>query len=623
MPLDSSSTHRRRSDAARLMRLAAAGLVMAVGAAAVWAQAAGHHCIHDKLQARVLQSVAQQRSPAVSVSALGLPYVSAGTISSAHTVDWALADSTSPSVVRAADWGTLRIAVSTADLTDPDYHCTRVGQRVSNHAGAFVTCTAEDILTEEKRDILVSYLIPQALQLHVERLRVRQVQGSWRVTGMTGPICGDFSVPTAHLTAGVSNADFVLYVASVPSEPGVLAWATTCQVFSDDHPAVGVMNIPAANIVSRYDQGTTRTVTHEVAHALGFSSVFFENAGIVTNVTNLRGKPFAAPVINSSTAVAKAREQYGCPTLEYLEVEDQGGSGSAGSHLKGRNAKDELMAPASAAGYYTALTMAVFEDLGFYKADFTKAEVMPWGRNASCNFLTKKCMEDNITQWPEMFCNTTDENALRCTTDRLKLGTCGIRTYSTPMPTYFQYFTNAFLGGFSAFLDYCPFIVGYSNGACNQDPSTASPALMEFNVFSDAARCLDGVFQPRNSNARSEPNNALCANVMCDTAARTYSVQVRGSSGYVACTPGESIDLATLSAAFVEGSYITCPPYVEVCQANIKGVIDFERDAADTAAMRQWSERMTALATVTAVLLGIVLAAMAGLVVGLLVISLS
>ncbi|CAM37252.1 GP63, leishmanolysin [Leishmania braziliensis MHOM/BR/75/M2904] len=622
MPLDSSSTPRRRSVAARLMRLAAAGLVMAVGAAAVWAQAAGHHCIHDKLQTRVLQSVAQQRRPPGSVSALGLPYVSADTISSAHTVDWAQADSTSPNVARAADWGTLRIAVSTADLTDPGYHCTRVGQRVSNHADEIVTCTAEDVLTEEKRDILVSYLIPQALQLHAERLRVRQVQGSWKVTGMTGSICGDFSVPPAHLTAGVSNADFVLYVASVPSEPGVLAWATTCQVFSDDHPAVGVMNIPAANIVSRYDQGTTRVVTHEVAHALGFSSVFFEGTGIVKSVTNLRGKPFAAPVINSSTAVAKAREQYGCPTLEYLEVEDQGGSGSAGSHLKGRNAKDELMAPASAAGYYTNLTMAVFEDLGFYKADFSMAEVMPWGRNASCDFLTNKCMEDNITQWPEMFCNTT-ERRYRCPTDRLRLGTCGIRTYSTPVPTYFQYFNDTFLAGYSAFLDYCPFTLGYRNGACNQDPSTAPALFKEFSVFSDAARCLDGVFQPRNSTTPSPKYNALCANVKCDRDHHTYSVEVRGSSGYVACTPGESVELATISTAFVNGSYITCAPYVEVCQANIKGLIDFERDAADTAAMRQWRERMTALATVTAALLGIVLAAMAGLVVGLLVISLS
>nr|AAA29243.1 major surface glycoprotein [Leishmania guyanensis] len=481
MPLNSSSTHRRRSVAARLVRLAAAGVAaaLAVGTAAAWAHAAAtpHRCIHDKLQARVRDSAAHRRMPPSAVSAVGLPYIA---LDAADTV------------ARAADWGTLRIAVSTADLTDPDYHCTRVGQRVSNHADEIVTCTAEDVLTEEKRDILVSYLIPQALQLHAERLKVRQVQGTWKVTGMTGSICGDFSVPTAHLTAGVSNADFVLYVASVPSEPGVLAWATTCQVFSDDHPAVGVINIPAANIVSRYDQGTTRVVTHEVAHALGFSSTFFKSTGVVMNVTGVRGKPFAAPVINSSTVVAKARDEYGCPTLEYLEVEDQGGSGSAGSHLKGRNAKDELMAPASAAGYYTALTMAVFEDLGFYQADFAKAEVMPWGRNASCDFLTKKCMENNITQWPEMFCNTTDENALRCPTDRLRIGKCAISTYSTPLPTYFQYFTNPALGGLSAFLDYCPFIVGYSNGACNQDPSTAPALLKEISLFSDAARCLMG-----------------------------------------------------------------------------------------------------------------------------------
>nr|CAJ2467817.1 unnamed protein product [Leishmania braziliensis] len=621
MPRDSSSTPRRRSVAARLMRLAAAGLVMAVGAAAVWAQAAGHHCIHDKLQARVLQSVAQQRSPAVSVSALGLPYVSAGTISSAHTVDWALADSTSPSVVRAADWGTLRIAVSTADLTDPDYYCSYVGQRVSNHAGAFVTCTAEDILTEEKRDILVTYLIPQALQLHAERLRVRQVQGSWRVTGMMGRICGDYVVPTAHLTAGVTNADFVLYVASVPSEPGVLAWATICQMFSDGQPAVGVMNIPAANIVSRDDQGLTRAVAHEVAHALGFSRMFFESTGIMMNVTNLRGRFFSVPVLNSSMAVAKAREQYGCTNLTYLELEDTGGCSTAGSHLKGRNAKDELMGSFLAAGYYTNLTMAVFEDLGFYKADFSMAEVMPWGRNASCDFLTNKCMEDNITQWPEMFCNTT-KIVSQCPTDRLRLGTCLIISDGRPMAPYYQYFNDTSLGGLSPFLDHCPVIVASSDGACNQDPSMASPSLQAFNVFSDAARCFDGVFQPRNSNARSEPNNALCANVKCDRDHHTYSVQVRGSSGYVACTPGESIDLATISAAFVNGSYITCAPYVEVCQANIKGLIDFEGDAADTAAMRRWRERMTALATVTAALLGIVLAAMAGLVVWLLLISL-
>ncbi|XUY37367.1 leishmanolysin [Leishmania panamensis] len=584
MSRDRSSTHRRRSVAARLMRLAAAGLVMAVGAAAVWAQAAGHHCIHDRLQARVLQSVAQQRRPPGSVSALGLPYVSTGPISSAHTVDWALADSTSPSVAHSADWGNMRVAVSTADLTDPDYYCSYVGQLIDNHAGSLDICEAEDILTDAKRDILVNFLLRQALQLHVERLKVRRVQGRWKVTGMEGDVCGEFKVPEAHVTVGFSNTDFVLYVASVPSEPGVMAWAVICQVFTDGRPAVGVINIPAAYIRSPYDQLMTRTVTHEITHALGFDLTVFEDMEIVDEVSNLRGKDYYVPVINSPTVVAKAREQYGCASLSFLELEDTGGASTAGSHLKGRNAKDELMAPAVTAGYYSALTMAVLQDLGFYQVDFTKAEVMPWAEYSSCDFITKKCMERNITQWPWMFCNTT-ESSYRCPTHRLRLGTCGIVTYDDSMPKYFQYFTNPNLGGRSSFLDYCPIIVGSSDGACDQDPSMASPSLKEFNLFSDSSRCLEGAFTPKHSTGPPGPYNGLCANVKCDRAHHRYSVQVYGSSGYVACTPGQRVELATLSAAFVEGSYITCPPYVEVCQANIKGVINFEGDAADTAAV--------------------------------------
>ncbi|CAM37365.2 GP63, leishmanolysin [Leishmania braziliensis MHOM/BR/75/M2904] len=584
MSRDRSSTHRRRSVAARLMRLAAAGLVMAVGAAAVWVQAAGHHCVHDRLQARVLQSVAQQHRPPGSVSALGLPYVSADPISSAHTVDWALADSTSPSVAHSADWGTLRILVSTADLTDPDCYCSYVGQLVNNHAGALDICKGEDILTDAKRHILVTYLLPLALQLHAERLEVRQVQGTWKVTGMEGDVCGTFKVPEEHVTVGFSNIDFVLYVASVPSDPGVMAWAVMCQAFPDDRPAVGVVNIPTAYIQSAYDQIMVRTVAHEVAHALGFDLTAFDALELIHEVNNLRERDYEVPVLNTPTVVAKAREQYGCTTLTFLELEDTGGSGFAGSHLKGRNAKDELMAPASDAGYYTNLTMAVFHDFGFYQADFTKAEVMPWAYLASCDFITKKCMENNITQWPEMFCNTT-ERRYRCPSDRLKIGTCSIATYDNPLPTYFRYFTKTSVGGRSSFLDYCPVIVGSSDGACNQDPSTASPSLKEFNVFSDASRCLDGAFTPKHSTGPPGPYNGLCANVKCDRAHHTYSVQVYGSSGYVACTPGQSIELATTSDAFVEGSYIMCPLYVEVCQANIKGVIDFEGDAADTAAV--------------------------------------
>ncbi|GET86493.1 GP63, leishmanolysin [Leishmania tarentolae] len=578
MSVDSSSTHRCRSVAARLVRLAAAGTAaaVAVGTAAVWAHggAVQHRCIHDSMQARVLQSVADQRMHPSSVSPLGLPYVTLhGTEPTSRK---------EPSVVRATEWGNLRIAVSTEDLTDPAYHCARVGQNISMRDGGFVICNADDILTDIKRTILVQYLVPQALQLHMERLKVRQVQGNWKVTEMRGDDCSTFKMPQIHITEGFSNTDFVLYVASVPSEPGVLAWAMTCQVFPDGRPAVGVINIPAANIASPHNQAVTRVVAHEMAHALGFGKDFFEAAGTLQQVWNVRGKPFPVPVIDSRTVVAKAREQYGCDTLEYLELEDQGGEGSAGSHIKMRNAQDELMAAVSLSGYYTALTMAIFQDLGFYQADFSKAEVMPWGKDAGCAFLSEKCMENNITKWPKMFCNDF-EFFTRCPSSRLGLGTCLSGVEQAPLPPYWQYFGNSSLTGKSAFRDFCPVVVLFRGGSCAQRSSTARAHLKAFNVFSDAARCIDGDFTPKGEQWNGRLYAGLCANVKCDTATRTYSVQVRGSSSYVQCTPGLRVELSSVSDAFEQGGYITCPPYVEVCQGNMQAL----REIVNAVAVRR------------------------------------
>ncbi|GET93896.1 GP63, leishmanolysin [Leishmania tarentolae] len=584
MSVDSSSTHRCRSVAARLVRLAAAGAAaaLAVGTAAAWAHAGAleHRCIHDSMQARVVQSVAEQRIYPSRVSSLGLPYVAVDPAETA--ADKNQEKRSTGSAIRAKRWGNLRIAVSTEDLTDPAYHCAHVGQKVSMHDGGFAICKADDILTDVKRHILVYYLLPQALQMHTERLKVRQVQGKWSISEMPGHMCGTFKVPETHVTKGFRNTDFVLYVASVPSEPGVLAWATTCQMFPDGRPAVGVINIPAASIASPHSQAGTRVVTHEIAHALGFSKQFFEAAGILQQVSNVRGKDFSVPVINSSTVVAKARGQYGCNTLEYLELEDQGGEGAIGSHIKMRNAQDELMSAVVNAGYYTALTMAVFHDLGFYQADFSKAEVMPWGKDAGCAFLSEKCMENGVTKWPKMFCNEF-EFFTRCPTSRLGLGTCLTGVEQTPLPPYWQYFGNSSLTGKSAFRDYCPVVVLFRGGSCAQRSSTARAHLKAFNVFSDAARCIDGDFRPKVTYGNVRLRAGLCANVKCDAATRTYSVQVRGSSSHVICTPGRNIELSTVSDAFEQGGYITCPPYVEVCQGNMQAL----REIVNAVAVRR------------------------------------
>ncbi|KAK7196993.1 leishmanolysin, GP63 [Novymonas esmeraldas] len=613
MSRDSSSTHRGRGVASRLVRLVvAACLAVAAVHAAVAAAHGGstpgvpaHRCIHDEIQQRLRQSVAQQHHAPNTISAVGLPYVTAVSDTLDRAAD-TLADSPISQVVRAKDWGALRIMISAEDLTDPAYHCAKVGQVIDNRIDGTVTCTADDILTDKKRDILVNYLIPQSLKMHTDRLKVRQVQGRWKVRDASKN-CSGFKIPQSHYTVGVDNTDMVLYVTSVPTPSGALAWADACSVFSDNHPATGVMNVPAASITSRYDQDAIATVTHEMAHALGYSDTFFTSQHIVQQVTGIRGKPFGVWALNGTTAVAKTREQFGCATAKYLELEDTGGEGSAGSHLKMRNAKDELMAPANGAGYYTALSLAVFQDLGFYQADFSKAEEMPWGHNAGCDFLTSKCMENNITRWPNMFCNTT-AGGLRCPTDRFTLGGCVIETQPTALAPYYQYFSNAALSGKSPNLDFCP-VVGGAEAACTQESSSATASFRAFNVFSDASRCIDGSFMPHVPDASIAPYNGMCANVKCDTANKAYSIQVYGNTtGYVNCTPGRRIALNNVSNAFQSGGYITCPPYVEVCQGNVKAALDFAADAHGNGAAEQRGTRAAAAAALAALVLVVVAA---------------
>lgn len=260
-----------------------------------------------------------------------------------------------------------------------------------------------------------------------------------------------------------------------------------------------------------------------------------------------------------------------------MELEDGGGSGTTGSHWKIRNAQDELMAGVASVGYYTALTMAAFEDLGFYKADYSKAETMQWGRNAGCDFLSGKCVENNVTKFPSMYCDT-NENVFRCQPTRLSTGRCQVVSYSTDLPAYYQYFTVPNVGGRALYYDYCPDIVRWAYGRCDRKASALAHNASVFNVFSTASRCVDGVFTPKDTaESTATGYYGMCANMQCDTATQTYSIQVYNSTaGYVNCTPGQNISLSTISDGFADGGYITCPPYVEVCQSNVQAAMDYE-----------------------------------------------
>ncbi|XP_050340147.1 leishmanolysin-like [Bactrocera neohumeralis] len=253
-------------------------------------------------------------------------------------------------------------------------YCTST-RTTSGLLGETVSCTEDDILTSAKQDLLVNTMIPAAVKMHQERLMVQPLS-KITVEPFDDKICGSFSIPQQVLTNGVSDADFVLFVAAGPVSGNTVAWATTCGYGTDDRPLVGVINVKP-EYIDGSDQ-SIRTVAHEIMHALGFTNTFTYKKMTAT-VTRLRGAP-NAPVVDSSNVVQRAGNQFNCSSVYGMELDNTGCFGNAGSHWTVRNAMQDMMCGwPRPSMQYSAITMAAMEDLGFYKPVYEKAEYMELG----------------------------------------------------------------------------------------------------------------------------------------------------------------------------------------------------------------------------------------------------
>ena len=113
---------------------------------------------------------------------------------------------------------------------------------------------------------------------------------------------------------------------------GVLAAAAPCLL----HPET---NRPVGGIVyinNNLDLGKTNTnfymkniLLHEITHILVFHPTFFNYFNMITTYNGVS-------YINSPKVLEKAKEHFGCSTIQRIALENDGGEGSAGSHWESR-----------------------------------------------------------------------------------------------------------------------------------------------------------------------------------------------------------------------------------------------------------------------------------------------
>ncbi|EKF39186.1 surface protease GP63, putative, partial [Trypanosoma cruzi marinkellei] len=131
----------------RQLRLLCSALLLLLCTGGGLVIAVPHHCVFDRLP-RNVGEVTGREEPASPVT------VSVG-----------------------SDWAPLRIKVFADDLEGLGGFCTSAGEHINMFFGKEMVCQEEDILTEEKVDILENVILPEAAKMHGERLLVQPLDG--------------------------------------------------------------------------------------------------------------------------------------------------------------------------------------------------------------------------------------------------------------------------------------------------------------------------------------------------------------------------------------------------------------------------------------------------------------
>ena len=471
-----------------------------------------------------------------------------------------------------------------------------------------------------------------------------------RVCDKDGIRC--FSLPGEEWTAGVGVdfRDFILYVSCIQTDhcniANAVAYASYCQQERAlDRPVAGFANICPNRLETgaRHYSNLLSTVKHEIFHALGFSAGLFafyrDDNGVPYTPREKHGLPQYNEKYNlyqwSSKIVAKierkkwatrrgyithsvhmivtprvkreVRKHFKCPSLQGAELENQGGVGTEYTHWEKRLFENEAMT-----GTYTQdpvfskITFALMEDTGWYRANYSLADELDWGKGLGCLFTESSCktwMENHLRMKKsgDPFCYTIKKTPLRmrCTHSRESVALCNLRKYSRAIPEEYQYFNHlpisetnhysaksqdvvirdtAAYGGAVPLADYCPFFQKFTltgtDGAKRETtcmmPENA-PARKDnyaLESYGAGSKCFE---QGRQWLAKKE----FLTRTMVDWGSGCYKfhcdgglqVEVDGQL-YTCHGKGQQIDVfGSLKDWEINGSLI-CPSCEEFCGAN-------------------------------------------------------
>ncbi|OHT05276.1 hypothetical protein TRFO_27033 [Tritrichomonas foetus] len=272
--------------------------------------------------------------------------------------------------------------------------CYEVGQWITWY-GTPQECVEGDIMTEKKYEI-----ITQSIE-NVARFMSRAFRVDPAESIPVVPI-EEYPVPVSEM----KNTDLYIGVYARPfGSKSTLASASSVAHDANTHrPIQGVININLQSVPNEPSDISTpgrrdffEVCFHEICHVLGIAEDDYqywrdENGQPYTNVPiniTFPGRARNSLIFNSPAAHEAVKAKYGVEEFidvnghrhrSGIEMEDEGGHGTAVCHLESRTYFTELMsAYFYDYAYISNLTLALLKDTGWYDVDFSVAEPYPYG----------------------------------------------------------------------------------------------------------------------------------------------------------------------------------------------------------------------------------------------------
>lgn len=167
---------------------------------------------------------------------------------------------------------------------------------------------------------------------------------------------------------------------------------------------------------------------------------------------------------------AVARNQFDCQSLEGARLENQptGSDSCTGDHWDEHDFYPELLSGviSPTTNVLSHLTLALMEDSGWYRANYTQGRMNPWGLGVGCDFIEEPCIKINDEGQPYLpdyaqgfFC--LEGSARGCASPLTHKLACSVLDYAYILPRElppdrFQYFPSETTKGGPRTADYCP-----------------------------------------------------------------------------------------------------------------------------------------------------------------------